>query len=1023
MAVEEDNHKESKWSTHRRLLVDALQRAEQHWGGRGVSKSVPGEVGNPYATMDTKGIVKGLHRAAEAPAGNATQTKLEPSVTRRPGRLQETLAAIDRWSSTVADGKCNRKQAELCQRVAQQVRAELLAEDGASPQPLRWVVHGGPGTGKSHTLKLIRRELFEGIAGWTHGSQYHVVTLQAVMAKELDGDTIHHAMGLNWQGASDDKISGSKFLDLSAKAVQWRWLIIDEISMVSAELLARMDLRCRELVRDLAQSKYAPGSAHAQPFGGLNVLVAGDLWQLPPPRGTFLGEVPRLAAGTRLGNKLRALDWARQHRQEVKYAIAKDTISSRALQEKPDLGKDKLTWLQRHDQDCGGLYGVLPLCIGMPVTATDHLDRRRGILKGCPGTVVGWSWHEAAGTEAGSTTHIWNQLPTCVFVRFQTKSQWRVQGLATDNVFPVTLQRQAWHLDKGRKRPMLRVVRRQFPLAPGFATTAHAAQGQTYAEGAVTDMQIGEGGDPLTAYIAVTRVKDRHGLHIYRPFDAAPYQKGRSVGRALLLQAWRGESIDWATLRARHREEEVCCECHESKPKSGYSAGQWKRDADARVCRECVRNYAANNTPWQCKSCKAWKQEDAFATMYARPQCTFYRVCQTCEAQKRCYKCGTAKPESAFGAAAWKGRNADRRVCRDCAVKVKGAWRCAVCAERKARHDFSAWSRQRAAPQNGTQRCNACVLRVAKRAGAQRADNRLARRRGRPARAEARVYSCHGQQLPRSVSHRAIRRLAATRTKVAEEKRQQVIGLVREEIADRVRQKQDEDEVLAPRAQEPNRKKERQMAQSKTELEAESVSTETMPLRKRHMEPQQDKQAQPTPTKTHPRTQTTQTAQAVPVGKPAKTVSGSSQARTDHKRKREHESDKGLAPTETQTCTNTNARTVPAPPRNSVTEGGPTTHDDQRADTQARPQQDTQATARAAKETNAAPAKLPGRKAGKETFQYACPFCAASVSSSVRTGQIDRRRACGHRFRVKDGDVAARKCMFVHFAKGTLQAI
>ena len=62
--------------------------------------------------------------------------------------------------------------------------------------------------------------------------------------------------------------------------------------MVSAELLARMGLRCRELVRDLAQSKYAPGSAHAQPFGGLNVLVAGDLWQLPPPRGTFLGEVP-----------------------------------------------------------------------------------------------------------------------------------------------------------------------------------------------------------------------------------------------------------------------------------------------------------------------------------------------------------------------------------------------------------------------------------------------------------------------------------------------------------------------------------------------------------------------------------------------------------------------------------------------------------------------------------------------------------------------------------------------------------
>ena len=98
-----------------------------------------------------------------------------------------------------------------------------------------------------------------------------------------------------------------------------------------------------------------------------------------------------------------------------------------------------------------------------------------------------------------------------------------------------------------------------------------------------------------------------------------------------------------------------------------------------------------------------------------------------------------------------------------------------------------------------------------------------------------------------------------------------------------------------------------------------------------------DEQAQPTPTKTQPRTQTTQAAQAAPVAKRAKHVSVSSQVRTDHKLQREQEPDKGRAPTETQTGTDAKARTVPAPQRNSVTEGGPTTQDDQRADAQARP--------------------------------------------------------------------------------------
>ena len=147
-------------------------------------------------------------------------------------------------------------------------------------------------------------------------------------------------------------------------------------------------------------------------------------------------------------NKLRAKDWAAAAGQQLHYAIAKDCISSAALREKPDLAKEKLAWLQRHDQDCGSLYGVLPLCVGLPVTATDHLDRRRGIPRGCPGEVVGWAWpKEASDLKSQEKTKIWNELPGCIMVRFHTKDTWRVEGVLEDNVYPVPAQKKPWYLD------------------------------------------------------------------------------------------------------------------------------------------------------------------------------------------------------------------------------------------------------------------------------------------------------------------------------------------------------------------------------------------------------------------------------------------------------------------------------------------------------------------------------------------------------------------------------------------------
>ena len=124
------------------------------------------------------------------------------------------------------------------------------------------------------------------------GKEFQVVAFQAVNAEPLDGETIHKALGLSWHG-NDHNVAGQRILDLARQAVQWRWLLLDEISMVSAEMLARLEARCRQLVLDISATKYGKRTPTCvAPFGGLNVILSGDLWQLPPPRGTFLGQIP-----------------------------------------------------------------------------------------------------------------------------------------------------------------------------------------------------------------------------------------------------------------------------------------------------------------------------------------------------------------------------------------------------------------------------------------------------------------------------------------------------------------------------------------------------------------------------------------------------------------------------------------------------------------------------------------------------------------------------------------------------------
>ena len=338
------------------------------------------------------------------------------------------------------------------------------------------------------------------------------------------------------------------------------------------------------------------------------------------------------------------------------------------------------------------------------------------------GTVLGWS--DCQGDALDGVT-LWNKLPAVVYVKFETSTPFQITGLSEPNVYPVSVTKRTWFLDRQRKFPRLRIRRAQFPLVPGFAITAHVGQGQTLREGVIADLCLGPGSNCFTAYVAFTRVAGREYLLILRPFDAAPFQKGIGLGRGLLLRHLRGEYIDWKALLAKYCEERPCSVCGERRQNCAFTAGQWKRDETDRVCRECTKHYADVGTPWQCNVCKQWHVEDNFPMKHRQRQCSFYRMCLTCEVKKPCITRKVPKPESDFGAAAWKARNADRRICRACAVRVRGCWTCSCCENRMPKEDFSAWQRRHTHTQNGVQICNDCFRFLALYRYAQRTRERL----------------------------------------------------------------------------------------------------------------------------------------------------------------------------------------------------------------------------------------------------------------------------------------------------------
>jgi len=120
------------------------------------------------------------------------------------------------------------------------------------------------GTGKSYLIQQIYSSM---------SSIYNVgmTSLTGISSNLLNGQTLHSFLGIGLGTDSHDI--------LFKKIMSWgfmknRWcrldvLIIDEVSMLSSELLEKLE----QLARDIRSD--------ARPFGGIQLIFSGDFLQLP----------------------------------------------------------------------------------------------------------------------------------------------------------------------------------------------------------------------------------------------------------------------------------------------------------------------------------------------------------------------------------------------------------------------------------------------------------------------------------------------------------------------------------------------------------------------------------------------------------------------------------------------------------------------------------------------------------------------------------------------------------------------
>ncbi|WP_395646693.1 ATP-dependent RecD-like DNA helicase [Terricaulis sp.] len=413
------------------------------------------------------------------------------------------------------------------------VAAARIALDDRTPVVM---VVGRAGTGKSHFI----RALVEADPGYPQA----VLAPTGLAAMNIGGQTVHSFFGFPPRPLIGNHEKPNWFFTRNARAL--KRLIIDEVSMLRADVLDAMDQHLKVARKS------------ARPFGGVQMLLVGDFYQLPP---VVRGDEGRLL-------------------EDAGYATPY-AFSAHCLRDAPLTGVELTEVHRQTNQDFITLLSSIRERRGVEEAVTilntvcleRSLPKRPVLLCATNAVADGYNTRGLAalpgaaakysgGFEGDAPKQQGDRFPAplelvlkpgarVIFTQNDPEGRWVNGSLGTvkeldETVITVAMDsggeeeveramwpqaRWSWNATENKMEVKEEFKYVQFPLAPAWALTIHKAQGMTLDS---VEIDLGRGAfAPGQTYVALSRARSMETLRLTRPISARDVQVDPAIAEGL----------------------------------------------------------------------------------------------------------------------------------------------------------------------------------------------------------------------------------------------------------------------------------------------------------------------------------------------------------------------------------------------------------------------------------------------------------------------------------------------------------